>query len=142
MSGVSGSEPANPAGRRLETPAHVRAFWLGVAWLPFVVLMVFVFPQFTPIFAKLEQAGRLPMLTLWFLALARLNAATHHLPMLVSPLLFIVPDLGVASLTSRWKRGAMLYWTWFTVIILLAVLACGLLVASMMLPVYKMSVAI
>ena len=133
------SDQALPARSGPVMPAFARGVLLGGAWLPSFALIIFYLPSFAPIFAKLAEKGELPTLTIWLLALARMNAATFGLPMLALLALVIFADIGIARATASRRRGTLLYWSWFAAIILSALVACLLFVIAVLAPVYRMS---
>lgn len=124
----------------LPLPFVVRLVVFGVAWLPALVLLVFITPRFESLFANLQARAELPAMTEWVLWFATMNRAFVLAPCVVFVGLLLACDVYVAGLYRR-PTGRLLYWVWFTTVVTAGIMAAGIIVAAVMIPVLKMSQA-
>ena len=127
------------AGQPLPFLARVAVY--AIAWLPSLVLLVYVTPKLESLFENLQARGEIPALTEWVLWFAWLNRTSLLVPYALAIVLLLVCDLSMAGLYRRSLRGQLLYWVWFTAVIAAGILAAGCVVTAMMLPVLEMSEA-
>jgi type II secretory pathway component PulF len=120
-------------------PTHWRAVVFGGAWLPFFALTVFNLPQYDRIFTKLQEKGELPALTSTLMWFSRLSQASFGLSVLVCFALLMLVDVRIARLTARMgRRAGVFYGTWFAAVIVGGLLAVLVVIAALLLPVFKM----
>ena len=102
----SGTIPANLA--RI-------ALLIGI-WLPFFGFVIFLLPQFMPLFDKLAEKKELPTLTLYLCEFGRLNAVTFGAPTLICYVVLVFADITIARTASHSKLGVCLYRAWLGVL--------------------------
>jgi hypothetical protein len=120
-------------------PPFVRAVGIGVAWLPFLLSVVFILPLAAPIFTVMNEKGRLPGLTRALMAFGRLSEVSFGLLCLACFAVLVLLDRGVGKVTgdaqSGW--GFYLYWTWYGAVLTVGLLASVLFVLAMLAPLYS-----
>jgi hypothetical protein len=133
-----GQAEADDKPERVGPGPWVRAIVYGVTWLPVFVNALATVPQFEPVFTKLEEKGELPELTGWLMAFSRMDAVGLHLPVLAVVLALAVIDQAAVSLLRQQTRGSLWSWLWVVAAGLAGVVAQIVIVAALLLPVFKM----
>src|SRR5262245_35265039 len=106
VSSVTTPDLRFPSRRGPFLSGATRAALLLVAWLPFVVSLLFYLPRFAPIYDNWDRLGQgqePPWLATWLLLLARLNAGIFGLPILAFLLLLLLVDVVLARVAVRQK---------------------------------------
>jgi hypothetical protein len=122
--------------------AKARRLGYALIWVPTLVLLFYVLPQFTPIFDKFEKTGDLPKLTAWLMAVVRMNDSAFYVPVLAFVLGLLILDAQVVAWLRKRQKAEALVWSWFVVVCSLSIGAFFLVGYSMISPVFKMSGAV
>lgn len=127
-------EPSD-AARRSSPSLLVRAIVFGIAWLPLASLIVVTVPTFAETFAALGARGELPALTEWLMRTSVVNRQLLFLPMMLAIVLLIVADVAAARTFRR-------YWGWLMGMALMGLLATGVALFALLLPLLRLSAAL
>jgi hypothetical protein len=132
-SNVSFKLPGGPS-------AKVRRWVYALIWIPTLVLLLFVVPQFTPIFNKLEKTGDLPEFTAWMMAFARMNNRAFFLPVLAIVLGLLILDARVVVLLGQSQWADALVRSWFIAVCCLSFAVLALVVYAVVSPLFLWTV--
>jgi hypothetical protein len=126
-----------PEGKGL--PLAVRLLIYAALGVPSLVILLWVYPQFTPIFSRLEQKGELPLVPSWIMAFLRFNALGYYAPMFVIVVALLDLDVGLVVLFRNKQRWTFVPRIWFWAMVVFLVLLPVVLVYGLLAPVFIMS---
>jgi hypothetical protein len=123
-----------PAG-----PSHkVRRWTYTLLWLPTLLLLCVVLPQFRPIFDKLDEHGMVPQLTACVITFVRINSMAYCVPALSFVVGSLVLDATLVALLQKRRHASFLVHGWFIAVCCLSVGVLWLVSSPMFLQ-FKMS---
>jgi hypothetical protein len=120
-------------------PLVVRLLIYAALGVPSLVILLFVYPQYMPIFSRLEQADTLPLVTSSIVAFLRFNAMGYYAPVFVIVVALLDLDVGLVVLCRNKQRWKFVPRIWFWAMVLFLALLFVVLVYGLLAPVFKMS---
>jgi hypothetical protein len=122
----------NTTDRPLLPMPWARICIYALAWLPQLTLMVYIIPQFGPLFERLDEKGGLPGLSRWVWGSVYFNLEWSYLPLVLSLMIL----LAAAEFIIAEGRETNLAWRacWLAAVASIAIFIWFIFLGALMLP--------